>query len=81
MFRGEEGVAGSDTVKGCAQIRLAFAEVEGFQAGGDVSLMLFGAGVLEQKLSALARFGFPISALGCNLTHVVPQSFAEGRVR
>ena len=81
MFGGEEGVAGSDVVEGCAKIRLALAEVEGFQAGGNVSLMLFRTGVLEQELSALARLRFPMSALSCDLTHVVPQSFAERRVR
>ena len=68
-------------MEGCAKIRLAFAEVKGFQAGCDMSLVLFGAGVLEQELSALAWLGLPISTLRCNLAHVVPQSFAEGRVR
>ena len=68
-------------MESCAKIRLAFAEVKGFQAGGDVSLVLFGAGVLEQELSALAWLRFPIPTLCCNLAHVVPEGFAEGRVR
>ena len=46
-----------------------------------MSLVLFGAGVLEQELSALAWLRFPVPTLCCNLAHVVPQSFAEGRVR
>ena len=41
----------------------------------------FGAGVLEQELSALAWLRFPIPTLCCNLAHVVPEGFAEGRVR
>ena len=81
MFGWKYGIAGSDVVEGCAEVRLAFAEVKGFQTGGDVSLVLFGAGVLEQELSALAWLGLPMSTLRCNLAHVVPQNFAEGRVR
>ena len=64
-----------------AEVRLTFVEIKGFQTGSNMSLVLFSAGVLEQELSALAWLGLPMSALRGDFAHVVPQSFAEGRVR
>ena len=68
-------------MEGCTEVRLTFVEIKGFQTGGDMSLVLFSAGVLEQELSALAWLGLPMAALRGDFAHVVPQSFAEGRVR